>query len=98
MGKGDKKSKRGKIWTGSYGVRRKRKSTVIHVSAKKDKALGEVKKVAATVNEEMPVLEASAEATKKKAAPKKKAEVSAEEEAPKKTTARKKKTEEEKPE
>jgi len=27
MGKGDKKSKRGKIWLGSYGNSRKRKST-----------------------------------------------------------------------
>lgn len=25
MGKGDRKSKRGKIWRGSWGVRRKRK-------------------------------------------------------------------------
>jgi 30S ribosomal protein S31 len=27
MGKGDKKSRRGKIWRGSYGVRRPRKAT-----------------------------------------------------------------------
>ena len=28
MGKGDKKSRRGKIWNGSYGVRRPRKKKV----------------------------------------------------------------------
>jgi ribosomal small subunit protein bTHX len=27
MGKGDPKSKRGKIWRGSYGVRRQKKKT-----------------------------------------------------------------------
>ena len=27
MGKGDPKSKRGKIWRGSYGVKRQRKKT-----------------------------------------------------------------------
>lgn len=33
MGKGDKKSKRGKIWLGSYGVSRKRKKKRAVVAA-----------------------------------------------------------------
>jgi 30S ribosomal protein S31 len=37
MGKGDKKSKRGKIVNGSYGVRRRRKKTVKVVVKKKEK-------------------------------------------------------------
>lgn len=29
MGKGDKKSKKGKLWMGTYGVRRRRKNTKV---------------------------------------------------------------------
>lgn len=35
MGKGDKKSRRGKIAKGSYGARRPRKSKKIEVTSKK---------------------------------------------------------------
>jgi 30S ribosomal protein S31 len=38
MGKGDKKTRRGKIVIGSYGVRRPRKKTIV------TKAAGKVKK------------------------------------------------------
>jgi 30S ribosomal protein S31 len=42
MGKGDKKTKRGKIFQGSYGIRRRRKkgikATIPAVPAKKDKS------------------------------------------------------------
>ena len=38
MGKGDKKSKRGKISMGSYGVRRPRKKSTPVIIAKKPKA------------------------------------------------------------
>lgn len=38
MGKGDKKSKRGKIWSGTYGVRRPRKAKPVAVSTKKKTA------------------------------------------------------------
>jgi 30S ribosomal protein S31 len=37
MGKGDKKSKRGKIVNGSYGVRRRKKKVVKPVIKKKEK-------------------------------------------------------------
>jgi 30S ribosomal protein S31 len=37
MGKGDKKSKRGKIINGSYGVRRRKKKVVKAVVKKKTK-------------------------------------------------------------
>ncbi|WP_144281754.1 30S ribosomal protein THX [Chryseobacterium echinoideorum] len=38
MGKGDKKSKRGKINNGSYGKRRPRKSTKSHKPSESEKA------------------------------------------------------------
>lgn len=38
MGKGDKKTKRGKIILGSYGVRRPRKKTTAEVAISKPKA------------------------------------------------------------
>ena len=76
MGRGDIKSKKGKISNGSYGVRRKRKQ------AKKYVAGGEVKAKPATTlfpDEEVKKVAKKAaakaegeEAPKKKAAPKKK--------------------------
>ena len=45
MGKGDKKSKRGKITIGSYGVRRPRKKRRISVPVKPALGKAEVKKV-----------------------------------------------------
>jgi len=42
MGKGDKKTKRGKIRNGSYGVHRKRKTVKAFIPSKKAKAKAEV--------------------------------------------------------
>ncbi len=81
MGKGDKKTKRGKIIKGSYGVRRPKKTSVspIPVKAKKEavKKVAEVveekpvkktpaKKVAAKKTEDKPIVEKE---TKAKAVP-----------------------------
>jgi 30S ribosomal protein S31 len=63
MGKGDKKTKRGKIVNGSYGVRRKRKVST-PIIKKADKAVKEVK----------PVEKVEVKAPKKPTAPKKKKE------------------------
>jgi len=41
MGKGDKKSKKGKIFSGSYGVTRKRKASTTFVAPKTKKAAPE---------------------------------------------------------
>jgi ribosomal small subunit protein bTHX len=75
MGKGDKKTKRGKIVLGSYGVRRKRKANKA-VFTKVDK---EAKKVAKKVVKEVeivedvkPAEEKKTKTPKKTAAPKKK--------------------------
>lgn len=92
MGRGDIKSKKGKISNGSYGVRRKRKQ------AKKYVAGGEVKaKPAATLfpDEEVKKAAKPARPAGGKAAPKKAAAKAEGEEAPKKKAApKKKKTEE----
>ncbi|NLE35867.1 MAG: 30S ribosomal protein THX [Bacteroidales bacterium] len=47
MGKGDKKSKRGKIIRGSFGVRRPRKTSKKAVAAAPEEVKKEVEKVAA---------------------------------------------------
>ena len=67
MGKGDKKTKKGKISAGSYGVRRKRKSTPTYI-AKKPK----VKKAEPIIEEETVKTEPKAKkpAAKKPAAKK----------------------------
>jgi 30S ribosomal protein S31 len=71
MGKGDKRSRKGKIWKGSYGVSRKRKKSQgafvpkVKKAAPK-KAAAEETAVAAEVKPK--------KAPAKKAAPKKKAE------------------------
>lgn len=44
MGKGDKKSKRGKIWGGSYGARRPKRRKVVHASEKFEKPAENLKK------------------------------------------------------
>lgn len=44
MGKGDKKSKRGKINSGTYGVRRMRKKTKSAAAPAKKKAKAKAKK------------------------------------------------------
>ena len=46
MGKGDKKTRRGKIVNGSYGVRRPKKKNAIVVVAKKPKAKAKPKTAA----------------------------------------------------
>jgi 30S ribosomal protein S31 len=66
MGKGDKKSKRGKITIGSYGVSRKRKkSSGIAATPKKEAA------AATEAPAEKPVKKAPAKAAAKPAAEKK---------------------------
>ena len=47
MGKGDKKTRRGKIVNGTYGVRRPRKKSSTVVVAKKPKAKAKAKKTTA---------------------------------------------------
>ena len=77
MGKGDKKSKKGKIWAGSYGVsRKKKKNGTIAIKPK-------AKKIAPK-KEEAPI----AEETPKKA-PAKKAPATKKTPAKKKTAAKK---------
>lgn len=79
MGKGDKKSRRGKITIGSYGVRRarKKKSPAPVIIAKiEDKKKAPAKKAAKVVAEAPAVAEGipaevAVKAPKKKAAPKK---------------------------
>jgi 30S ribosomal protein S31 len=85
MGKGDKKSRRGKITIGSFGVRRRRRVVARSTSApalkeepvvkaKKEKQAPKPKPVAEEVKIEEPVAEAVAEVAekpaKKKSAPK----------------------------
>ena len=75
MGKGDKKTRKGKITMGSYGVKRPRKkSHPIHTASKK-----------ITVSKEVPVIAKAVE--KKEAAPKK--AVAKKETVAKKTTEKK---------
>lgn len=47
MGKGDQKSKKGKISSGSYGVTRKKKKTAAYVATEKPAAKPAAKKAAA---------------------------------------------------
>jgi 30S ribosomal protein S31 len=70
MGKGDKRSRKGKIWKGSYGVSRKRKKK--HDGAFKASPAKSASKKAAPATEEAEAKTKKAPA--KKAAPKKKAE------------------------
>ncbi len=54
MGKGDKKSKRGKIFRGTFGKRRPRKAkSITHVSAVKDEQKKNEKKVVVVKPEEV---------------------------------------------
>ncbi len=88
MGKGDKKTKRGKIIMGSYGKKRPKRITKINTTtvAEKPKPAKPKKEVAAKVETPEPVVaevpEVKPVAEKKKAAPKKAA-------AEKKTTEKK---------
>ena len=70
MGKGDQKSKKGKITRGTSGVRRQKKKTIIEVVEKPKKAA--VKKVAPK-KKAAPKKEATKKPAAKKIAPKKKA-------------------------
>jgi 30S ribosomal protein S31 len=87
MGKGDKRSRKGKVWRGSYGKSRPQKDTTTPKFVAKPKP----KKVAAPVAEEtlfdVPVVEgAEAKAAKpKKAAAPKKPKVEGEKKAPAKS-------------
>lgn len=63
MGKGDKKSKRGKIILGTYGVRRKKK-------AKKIEIIPAAKAKAPVIEEKVKPVKAAVKAAKPKAAPK----------------------------
>ncbi len=66
MGKGDRKSRKGKIFKGSYGVVRPKKSAVeVFIPSKK--------KIAKEVEDEKPKAAKKKVATKKKATVKKKA-------------------------
>ena len=71
MGKGDKKSKKGKIWSGSYGVSRKRKKSSGFVATPKvKKAAPKVEK--ATTEEKVTKKPAAKKPAAKKAPAKKK--------------------------
>jgi ribosomal small subunit protein bTHX len=72
MGKGDKKSKRGKIIMGSYGVRRPQKPRSLHtpVPVTKDEKPEPKAKAAAEVHEVAAVVEDAAKPARKKTAPK----------------------------
>jgi len=67
MGKGDKKSKRGKIVIGSYGVRRRRKADKAAIPAK-------VVNIVEVIEKVEPAEETKTKAPKKISAPKKKKE------------------------
>lgn len=80
MGKGDIKSRRGKIWKGTYGVRRKRKKAhkafIPVVKVKPEVAAVEAEEIKkpvkkATAKKAAPAAEGEAK-PKRKAAPKKK--------------------------
>ena len=74
MGKGDIKTKRGKIIAGSYGVRRPRKETAAYVApVKKEKPAAKVEKDA-TEEKVAPKKPAAKKAAAKKSAAKKTAE------------------------
>jgi ribosomal small subunit protein bTHX len=68
MGKGDKKTKRGKIIAGSYGVRRPKKSTTSHVEIPKPEKVKKTPAKEAEVEEKKPVVKKTT--TKKPAAKK----------------------------
>lgn len=70
MGKGDKKSKRGKIILGTYGVRRSKK-------AKKTEIIVAAKAKAPVIEEKVMVEKAVVKTTKPKAAPKSPAKTTA---------------------
>ena len=70
MGKGDKKSRKGKIFMGTYGVTRPRKTAEVIVIAKKNKA--EAKKEVATKAATKTKVVAKKQTTTKKTAVKKK--------------------------
>ena len=65
MGKGDKRSKRGKIWKGTFGVSRPRVKT--------DAYVGTTKEVVEEVSTEKPAAKTAAKKTAAKKAPAKKA-------------------------
>jgi ribosomal small subunit protein bTHX len=68
MGKGDKKTRRGKIVLGSYGVRRKRKTNkAIPEKVAKPVKTAKVAKVAEVVDEVKPTKEKKAKTSKKEA-------------------------------
>ena len=100
MGKGDKKSKRGKIIIGSYGVRRRKKKIVKPVIRKKPETKVKEEKKVKPVE---PVIEAQVaivaeekvtkKTTAKKTAAKKVADVTVKEEVKPKATKSKKKAE-----
>ena len=73
MGKGDKKSKKGKIWSGSYGVSRKKKKAVTFVAKPKAKK-SEPKAEEATETKEAVKKAPAKKAVAKKAPAKKTAE------------------------
>jgi ribosomal small subunit protein bTHX len=70
MGKGDQKSKKGKISSGSYGVSRKKKKTAAYVAPKAKKA---APKTEEAVAEKAPAKKAPAKKPAAKKAPAKKA-------------------------
>ncbi len=73
MGKGDQKSRRGKISIGSYGVRRPRKKNKANFSAKTKPAAEKVKKTKVEKVEKTTEVKAEKKTTKR-AAPKAKKE------------------------
>lgn len=100
MGKGDKKSKRGKIIIGSYGVRRRKKNAVRVVIKKKPetktKEEKKVKPVEPVIETQLAVVaeeKVTKKTTAKKAATKKVAKVTEKKETKPKTTKSKKKAE-----
>jgi len=71
MGKGDKKTKKGKIAQGSYGVTRKRKKSTPIVASAKPKAKVATKKAEEKAETVKPAAKKTATAEKKPAAAKK---------------------------
>ena len=69
MGKGDKRSRKGKVWKGSYGNSRKRKKSKAAFVPKVKKAAAAPKAAAEATEKKAPAKKAAA--PKKKAAPKK---------------------------
>ena len=69
MGKGDKKSKKGKIWIGSYGVRRPKKKKNAFVAQPVAKETKKAVKVEEAIESQV-VVEEKAKKVKKETAPK----------------------------